>query len=476
MTAPALRRGLPRIPGGEPWPPEGVFTPPAAAEPVAATVASAIPQEAPAAPAVTTQEQSLRQGLPRVPGGEPWPPAAAVAIAAAPVTAATAAPEPAAAQPAEVKRDVTYTDVSLRRGLPRVPGGQPWPEITNAQVAQVVKSSVPVAPAAPAAAAPVATAVPTAAPAAAAPVAKPAKQPAQQAKQVKKEPAVEKPAWLGKAIAAGIGVLALLVVAVFAARGFMNNSDFTQRYTGVAPMPDNAPVGLPAWLGWSHFFNMFLMVMIIRTGLQIRGERKPPAFFTSKSGKKVSLTIWFHTSLDLLWLLNGAVFIVLLFATGQWMRIVPTSWEIFPNMASAAIQYLSLDWPAENGWIHYNALQQVAYFITVFIAAPLAAATGFRMSNWWPKKWTFFPVEIARKLHFPTMLYFVLFIIGHVFLVFATGVKKNLGHMFAASPDGGWLGIILFLVAVLVTVGAAFAAKPLVLAQIARPFGEVTNR
>ncbi|WP_232843313.1 cytochrome b/b6 domain-containing protein [Corynebacterium hindlerae] len=428
---------MPRIPGGDPWPPEGMHTPPAPPKPAAP------------APELPTKQQALRRGLPRIPGGEQWPEIefADLAIAEEP---ATAAPEPPAAAAAPVQ----YTDITLRRGLPRIPGGAPWPEVATAQVesapgpedSPVVEAPSPV-------------------------VEKPAaEKPA--------EPRRERPAWFAKAIGAGVGLMVLLAVAILAARAVVAGAaaDFIARYPGVAPTPDNTPVGLPAWLGWSHFFNFFLMTLIIRTGLQIRGERKPPAYFTSKSGKKVSLTIWFHTSMDLLWLLNGVVFLVLLFATGQWMRIVPTSVDVFPNMASAALQYLAMDWPAENGWIHYNALQQVAYFVTVFVAAPLAAATGFRMSNWWPNAWTFFPVEVARKIHFPTMVYFVLFIVGHVFLVFATGMKKNLGHIFAASPDGGWLGVGLFLVSLLVTAGAVFAAKPLVLAQLARPFGEVTNR
>ncbi|WP_244311079.1 cytochrome b/b6 domain-containing protein [Corynebacterium hindlerae] len=431
---------MPRIPGGDPWPPEGLHTPPAPPEPAAPA-----PTPMPAA----TEQQALRRGLPRIPGGEPWP---EIEFAHLVVTEepATAAPEP----PAVAAAPVHYTDITLRRGLPRIPGGAPWPEVATAQVESAPGPEVSPVVEAPS---PV--------------VEKPAEEkPA--------APRRERPAWFAKAIGAGVGLMVLLAVAILAARAVVAGvaADFIARYPGVAPTPDNTPVGLPAWLGWSHFFNFFLMVMIIRTGLQIRGERKPPAYFTSKSGKKVSLTIWFHTSMDLLWLLNGVVFLVLLFATGQWMRIVPTSVDVFPNMASAALQYLAMDWPAENGWIHYNALQQVAYFVTVFVAAPLAAATGFRMSNWWPNAWTFFPVELARKIHFPTMVYFVLFIIGHVFLVFATGFRKNLGHMFAASPDGGWLGVGLFLVSLLVTAGAVFAAKPLVLAQLARPFGEVTNR
>src|SRR5690606_19398257 len=131
-----------------------------------------------------------------------------------------------------------------------------------------------------------------------------------------------------------------------------------------------------------------------------------------------------------LWVLNGVVFFVLILVTGQWMRIVPTSWEVLPNALSVAIQYASLDWPTENGWVSYNALQELAYFVTVFVAAPLAIVTGLRMSSAWPRDAArlnrAYPVELARAVHLPVMLYFVGFVIVHVTLVLATGALRNL--------------------------------------------------
>ena len=108
---------------------------------------------------------------------------------------------------------------------------------------------------------------------------------------------------------------------------------------------------------WQHFFNVFLIVLIIRSGLQVRTEKRPTVFWTPRNNAKgkISLALWFHQSLDMLWLVNGLLFVVLLFVTGHWMRIVPTSWEVFPNALSAALQYVSLDWPTENGWVNYNA-------------------------------------------------------------------------------------------------------------------------
>ena len=59
---------------------------------------------------------------------------------------------------------------------------------------------------------------------------------------------------------------------------------------------------------------------------------------------------------------------------------MPTTWEVIPNAASTALQYLSLTFPVEQSWTRYNSLQQIFYFITVFIAAPTSILTGFMQS------------------------------------------------------------------------------------------------
>lgn len=290
-----------------------------------------------------------------------------------------------------------------------------------------------------------------------------------------------------------ISVLMILAsVVVFSARWLRTLEgvqQFVMSYSGHAWQPDGAPVGIPAWLGWQHFLNMFFIVLIIRTGLQVRTERKPPGYWTAKkdsffsprgnSPKKVSLSQWLHQALDVLWVVNGIIFVALLFVSGHWTRIVPTSWDIFPNMLSAAVQYASLDWPAENGWVHYNALQVMAYFLTVFIAAPLAVLTGARMSTWWPERarrlTTIYPVEWARALHFPVMLYFVAFTVVHVFLVFFTGALQNLNHMYGSRDVVDWWGLVVFLISLLVIAAAWFLTKPLFTTPIANRMGKVTK-
>lgn len=261
-------------------------------------------------------------------------------------------------------------------------------------------------------------------------------------------------------------------------------SDFVAQYPGTTPLPEGAPVGLPAWLGWQHFLNMFFILFVIRTGWIIRSKKRPPAFWTptrfrifrSKPAKRMGLYHWFHIQMDFLWVLNGVVFVVLLIVTEQWMRIVPTSWEIFPNALSAGLQYASLDWPTDNAWVNYNSLQVLAYFTTVFIAAPIAIKTGLRLSPIWPEQgWLHrvFPEQLARTLHVGVMFYFFVFIVIHVTLVMTTGALRNLNMMYAGNEGSSWLGAGIFALSLVVMVIAWFLVRPSILKPIAAFSGKV---
>ena len=461
-----LRRGLPRVPGGDPWPPAGTV------DVEGAPVEDAAADVAPVADAAETAEVALRRGLPRVPGGEPWPPAGTVRVA---VPAASAAAAAEAADVADVAEPAHTVEVPLRQGLPRVEGGEPWPPAGTVRVAAPEPEAEPEPQ--PETAAPAATVVDDAvAKTAPAPKPKPAPQPA-PAPATAGEPEGVARQWLPWAI----GALLLLAAAVFGARWFVGTeagADFIARYDGVQPLPDNAPTGLPGWLNWAHFFNMFLMALIIKTGIDVRREKRPAAYWQPKNGgKKISVTLWLHQLLDVTWVALGVVFYVLLFTTGQWMRIVPTSWDAIPHAVSAGLQYLSLDWPTENPWLYYNALQELSYFVTVFIASPLAIVSGFRMSSMWPASWKAVPVSWARAVHFPTMIYFVAFIVVHVFLVLTTGLRGNFNAMFASREDAtSWIGVVLFLVAAGVTALGWRFARASVVAPVAGKTGKVSKR
>jgi methionine sulfoxide reductase catalytic subunit len=299
----------------------------------------------------------------------------------------------------------------------------------------------------------------------------------------------------------------LFIVAVAAAKG-LRGMPSVQRFIAEHPgtlVPAGAAhaAGVPVWAVVQHFFNVFLMMFIIRSGVQILSDhprlywtrhstpgrdwfriQKPvPAdpLWTAKQDSislpgqvglpgirhSIGLARWWHLGTDVLWLLNGLVFYVLLFTTSHWRHLVPTSWAVFPNAVSVLIQYLSLDWPAEHGWVAYNSLQLLAYFVTVFVAAPLALVTGLGMS---PALSTRFKriskllsIQTARSLHFLVLAWFLVFIVMHVALVFMTGLLPNLNHMYAARDGHGWLGLWIFLGSMVAVVAAWVAATPLTL-------------
>ena len=104
-----------------------------------------------------------------------------------------------------------------------------------------------------------------------------------------------------------------------------------------------------------------------------------------------------------------------------------------------------------------NGLQVLAYFLTVFVAAPLALITGLGMS---PALSTRFKrvskllsIQVARSTHFLVLCWFVGFIIVHVALVVTTGLGRHVDEMFAGGA--------LFAVAMLATIWLRNLVLPL---------------
>lgn len=300
----------------------------------------------------------------------------------------------------------------------------------------------------------------------------------------------------------GLGLLLCAIALAQHLRAMPAVEAFIQRHpgTGYAVQLADPP---PGWLCVQHFFNLFVMIFIVRAGLQILADH-PRLYWTRHStpGKEwfrfqkpvpadplwtakqdsvtlpkhvglpglrhtIGLARWWHLGCDVLWLGNGIVFYVLLFWSGEWQRIVPTSWQVFPDALSVLIQYLSLDWQVEGAQRAYNGLQVLAYFVTVFVAAPLALVTGLGMSpalstrfRWISKPLS---IQVARSLHFLVLCWFLVFIVIHVTLVFTTGLLQNLNLMYAGSHDTGWTGFWLFLGSMVLVVAGWLVASPLTL-------------
>ncbi len=308
--------------------------------------------------------------------------------------------------------------------------------------------------------------------------------------------------WISMLWALPLG-FAALVVAVAIAQSLREYPDvkaFIVRHPGIAQSAPSVNSGFPWWLRLQHFLNMLFMMFIIRAGIQIladhprlywkrdctpgtdwfRFQRPVPTgrIWTAKDDSvtlpkwlgipglrhSIGLARWWHFSTNLLWTVNGIAFYVLLFSTDQWHRIVPLTWEVFPSAVSTAIQYGSLNFPVDQGWTRYNALQQLAYFITVFMAAPLSIATGLLQSPAISNRlgWTgrVLNRQVARSIHFLSFSWFVLFILAHGVMVFVTSLRENTNHMFAGVQDASWSGLLPFLLAMSVVTAAWAAASP----------------
>jgi len=151
-------------------------------------------------------------------------------------------------------------------------------------------------------------------------------------------------------------------------------------------------------------------------------------------------------------IVTGILFVVMLFDTEQWRRLVPQSALIFSSAWNAWVHYATFHLPPEpNGFYAYNGLQQLAYFSVVFVLGPLAILTGIAMSpavvnrfSWYAR--LFGGRQSARSLHFLTMMAFLAFIVVHVALVAMTGLVRNMNHIVLGTDTTSRLGLVLGLV------------------------------
>jgi len=291
-----------------------------------------------------------------------------------------------------------------------------------------------------------------------------------------------------RASVAAVSVIALAIAASgisFLLRAQPAVQQFIATYPGTSlPLPQ-APVGIPVWLNVTHFLNSLFLLLIIRTALLIRSKKRPPAFWTphesiaGQAPRRVSIHVWLHNTIDALWVVNGLVYVILLFATGQWMRTVPTSWDVIPNAVSAGLQYFTFSWPVENPWVTYNALQVLSYFGVTFILAPLAILTGVRLSQAWPldsprlNRWV--PEKPLRRIHNWVLFLFMAFIVVHVGLVLFTGAVYNLNVMYAARSEVSWIGTVIFMGSLVVMAGVWFGLAPGVQKKLAGLTGSIRH-
>ena len=129
-------------------------------------------------------------------------------------------------------------------------------------------------------------------------------------------------------------------------------------------------------------------------------------------------------------IVTGVIFIVMLFATEQWRRLVPTSPLVLVQAWNTWVHYATFHLPA--GAERFLRLQRACsrshILSAVFVFGLLAILTGIAMSPavvnrfpWYAK--IFGGRQAARSIHFLTMLGFLAFIVVHVTLIVMTGFR-----------------------------------------------------
>ena len=121
------------------------------------------------------------------------------------------------------------------------------------------------------------------------------------------------------------------------------------------------------WVGISHYLNLLLLGFLIRSGLQVlsahpklywnehcapgsewlRLTRKPmpsdrlwtatdeedpfSSWVALPGGRNLGVGRHWHLFCAGFWVLNGLAYVALLFVTGEWRRLLPTSMAIVPE-------------------------------------------------------------------------------------------------------------------------------------------------
>ncbi len=271
-----------------------------------------------------------------------------------------------------------------------------------------------------------------------------------------------------------------------------------------------AAVGFPWWLQVTHLINFLFLGLLVRSGWEILASHprlywrndcgpdtewikftkdkvsREPGVFTARDDQrslhpllslpgraKIGLGRAWHGIVTIVWVLNGVAYVALLFGTGQWRRIVPTSWDIFPEAWASMKIYAGFGVPSIEHFQPYDALQMLMYTFIIFVVAPLMILTGPVMSPavvarypWWAK--IFGGRQAARSIHFIGMAIFVGFAIMHVALVLLVHPEHNLVHMMLGKEyEGALVGqaVTRVIIGVVLVVGFWIAASYISLAK-----------
>ncbi len=256
---------------------------------------------------------------------------------------------------------------------------------------------------------------------------------------------------------------------------------------------DFGELGFPLWLRLTHWFNALFLLLLARSGLAILSahpklywnihsrpgsewlrftrkklpadrmwcstdeEVEAPSWLALPGGHNLGLGRYWHFLNAMTWIVCGLIYVVLLFLSPQWRRLVPTSWEIIPDAWHTMVAYLMLKQPESHppftydARLPFNALQQLTYFGLIFVLVPFQILTGLAQSPsllgrfpWFERSFGKGGRQTARSLHFIGLVLFAGFLVVHLIMVFWHGFAAEMDKMVLGrtEPTGSWLGAV----------------------------------
>jgi thiosulfate reductase cytochrome b subunit len=184
----------------------------------------------------------------------------------------------------------------------------------------------------------------------------------------------------------------------------------------------------PLWLRSCHWLNVPALALMVWSGLLIYwANDEYPGFFPQWFYKSLGIEsrlaegMAIHFNIGWVLVVNGAVYVALVFLSGHWRELFPNR-QAIKDLPGAVLHDLGLrkDAPAQG---KFNAAQRVAYTGVVFLAV-VEVASGFAIYKPVQLGWLaalFGGYKGARLVHFIGMISFCLFFAMHLVQVMRAG-------------------------------------------------------
>ncbi|MEO6790195.1 MAG: molybdopterin-dependent oxidoreductase [Ornithinibacter sp.] len=252
-------------------------------------------------------------------------------------------------------------------------------------------------------------------------------------------------------------------------------------------------LGYPWWLRVEHFLNLIFISFLVRSGIEILGtypklyrsqhtvpgtawaqftiQRAPKHKYYTVGGEYddysprlslpgrglLGLGRYWHFITVTGFVSSWVIYFVLLLATGQWRRYVPTSFDTFSQAGHDMVAYLAFTVPDAVDGMPFNAVQQLSYGVVILVLTPLVIITGAFQS---PAVANYFSRitravggrQVIRTVHFLCLVGYVAFFVVHVAMVLVHGYAHETSKMVFGNTDDQLLGGLIFTLGLVIVV------------------------